>query len=289
MFGLIYNKPYFCLFDSNPVKDERIQWMKGKMTIAMQSVPDPRGLAIVLDISEEESMMFEGPLSHHLSEIWYGMHQLTYTLRHLKFAVFEDYHRLYHSPEELECITFAATHLIDYPKSSNFTIVVVIAGLVESDVNSVICRRYNKLNISHDIIEPFLPPSAPGIADIPKHFFINTFSEYGTVVTSKLNVPSKGNFLVSHINTESSWPAVYEPGSRVFHVFHTLSNEFKRIFESGKEVPEAIVDRPVHLHIDNPQGAPENIGEYFVIHNMYRLFHYNIMINLLTAKFCLID
>ena len=242
------------------------------MTAAMQSVPDPRGLAIMLDISDAESMMFEWSLSHHHREIWRGMHHLTYTLKHLKFAVFEDHHCLCHFPKELEYITFVATHLIDYPKSSNFTIVVVIAGFVENDVNTVICRRFNKRNIdiSHDIIEPFLPPSAPGIADIPKHFFINTFSEYGTVVTSKLNVPSKGNFLVSHINTESSWRFEYE------HVFHTLSNEFERIFESGKEVPEAVVDRPVHLHIDNPQGAPENIGEYFVIHNMYRLFHYNI-------------
>lgn len=246
------------------------------MTTAMQSKPHSRGLAIVLGVFDPRLKMWrERSHSHHdtYSKLHYSMRLLTRTFKHLDFAIFEEFYSVI-SAKELETMTHVATHLIDYPKSSNFTIVVAVTALVENDVNLVM----DEFNISRDIIEPFLPPSAPALANIPKLFFINTFSEEGHRDTPKLNVPSEGNFLVSHISMK--WYDESLLQYLVWKVFDSLETELQSRIDPIEKVLERVashlhhtktsmtvishLDKPVYLHPDSPKSPPDS-SEYFVI------------------------
>ena len=116
--------------------------------------------------------------------------------RFLKFAVYE----VPVDEKDMSDTIYAATHLVEYPKSSDYCIVVMVGGVVADDINEFVFP--SRFNISRDLIEPFLPPSAPALADIPKIFFVNTMTLLGSPIDiSRLSVPSEGNFLVSYSYT----------------------------------------------------------------------------------------
>ena len=145
-----------------------------EITSTIKSTPDSRGLAIVL------KRIF--------------VHGFAYTFKkHFKFAVYE----MPGDEEDMKDSIYAASHLVEYPKSSDYCIVVIVEGYVADDINEFVYPSH--FNISRDLIEPFLPPSAPALADIPKIFFINARTIGGSPIdTSRLSVPSEGNFLVCY-------------------------------------------------------------------------------------------
>ena len=182
-----------------------------EITSTIKFTPGSRGLAIVV-----ESDLF--------------FHRFAFTFeKYLKFAVYET-----HEEEDMSDIIYAASHLVEYPKSSDYCIVVMVGGVVADDINEFVFPSH--FNISRDLIEPFLPPSAPALADIPKIFFVNTINRDGSSIdTSRLSVPPEGNFLVSYISTTSQ---------SLYRYFEYLCLELETSRHSIGDVLSKVKDRP---------------------------------------------
>ena len=219
-----------------------------EITSTIKSTPDSRGLAIVV--------------GHDLF-----LHRYAFTFKkHLKFAVYE----VRGDEEDMRDTIYAASHLVEYPKSSDYCIVVVVKGFVADDINEFVYP--SRFNISRDLIEPFLPPSAPALADIPKIFFVNTnILSDSPIDTSRLSVPPEGNFLVSYITTTQSLYRYFEylchelETSR--HSIGDILSEVKDGHSSGGKLSMTVIshlDKPVHLHPDGPLD-PIHTGELFVV------------------------
>ena len=169
-----------------------------KINSAIKSTPGSRGLALVVTYASPSPSNIANAL--RMSKRIFAS-----TLRLLKFAVVED---LIYSQEHLADLMYTATsNPQGYPRSSDYSIVVVVAGVVRDNVETLLILHQNQqqVNISRDLIEPFLPPSAPALADIPKIFLVNTITlGGGHFNTSRLSVPPEGNFLLSYINVPFS-------------------------------------------------------------------------------------
>ena len=212
-----------------------------EITSTIKFTPDSRGLAIVVKCD----LLF----------------RFAYTFnKHLKFAVYET------REEDMSDTIYVASHLVEYPKSSDYCIVVMVGGVVTDDINEFLFP--SRFNISRDLIEPFLPPSAPALADIPKIFFvINTRSLSDSPIdTSRLSVPPEGNFLVSY--TTSPWYLDYlchelktsrhSLGDVLSEVNNRLPSEF------GSTTVISHLDKPVYLNPDGPLD-PIHTGELSVV------------------------
>ena len=87
-----------------------------EITFTIESTPDSRGLAIVVQRDR-------------------FLHRFAYTFRkYLNFAVYEV--PLYE--EDMSDTIYAASHLVEYPKSSDYCIVVMVGGFVADDVNEFV-------------------------------------------------------------------------------------------------------------------------------------------------------
>ena len=216
------------------------QRIADEITSTIKSTPDSRGLAIVVD---------RDPL----------LHEFAFTFKkHLMFAVYETLE------EDMSDTIYAATHLVEYPESSDYCIVVMVGGFVADDINEFVSP--SRFNISRDLIEPFLPPSAPALADILKIFFINTKTPHGSPIdTSRLSVPPEGNFLVSYTTSP-----LHDEHISV-HLCHELKTSRHSIGDvlskvKGQLPPESSMtvishlDKPVYLHPDGPLD-PIHTGE----------------------------
>ena len=222
------------------------QRIADEITSTIKSTPDSRGLAIVVE-----------------SDLLYPRFAFTFK-KHLKFAVYE----IPEDEEDMRDTIYAASHLVEYPKSPDYCIVVMVGGYVAYDVNEFVYPSH--FNISRDLIEPFLPPSAPTLADIPKIFFINTSTLRDSPIdTSRLSVPPEGNFLVSYISTSQ-----YRYIQYLCHVLKTsrhsigdILSEFKGRHPSDLELSMTVIshlDKPVYLHPDGPLD-PIHTGELSVV------------------------
>ena len=218
-----------------------------QITSTIKSKPASRGLAIVVE---------HGQFVHKYASTF---------KKHLKFAV-------YKTPgdeEDISDIIYAATHLVEYPKSSDYCIVVMVGGFVADDVNEFVFP--SRFNISRDLIEPFLPPSAPALADIPKIFFINAVNRDDSPIdTSRLSVPSEGNFLVFYVTTTSHYRYFEYLRHKLETSRHSIGDvlsEFKDRHPSDVELPMTVIshlDKPVYLHPDGPLD-PIHTGELSVV------------------------
>ena len=193
------------------------------------------------------------------------VHEFAYTFeKHLKFAVYE----VPGDEEDMSDTIYAATHLVVYPKSSDYCIVVMVGGFVADDVNEIVypCR----FNISRYLIEPFLPPSAPALADIPKIFFINAGTIGGSPIdTSRLSVPSEGNFLVFYISTSQYRYIQYlcHELETSRHSIGDILSEFIDRHPSDVDLSMTVIshlDEPVYLHPAGPLD-PIHTGELSVV------------------------
>ena len=218
-----------------------------EITSTIESTPDSRGLVIVV----ERNRFF---------------HRYAYTFKkHLKFAVYE----IPEDEEDMRDTIYAASHLVEYPKSSDYCIVVMVEGFVADDVNEILFPSH--FNISRDLIEPFLPHSAPVLADIPKIFFINAGTIGGSPIdTSMLSVPPEGNFLVSY--TTSRWFLDYEIVEHLHHELKTSRHSIGDVLSQVKgRYPSDLsmtvishLNKPVYLHPDGPLD-PIHTGELSVV------------------------
>ena len=98
-----------------------------------------------------------------------------------------DYKIISEFPVDIKTINSFATiaQSIAYPKphasptvaessdSPPFVIAVFVSGTVSSRPHNPYTTTYGEVNIVDDIIQPFLPHSAPHLQHIPKLFFIN--------------------------------------------------------------------------------------------------------------------
>ena len=223
------------------------QRIADEITSTIKSTPDSRGLAIVVECD---------PL----------LHEVAFTFKeHLKFAVYE----MPGDEEDMSDTIYAATHLVEYPKSSDYCIVVVVKGFVADDINEFVFP--SRFNISRDLIEPFLPPSAPALADIPKIFFVvNTRTPRDSPIDiSRLTVPPEGNFLVSYITTTQS---LYRYFEYLCHELETsrhsirdvLSKVNNRLPPKSSMTVISHLDKPVYLHPAGPLD-PIHTGELSVV------------------------
>ena len=134
---------------------------------------------------------------------------------------------------------------------------VVVAGWVEYNVNTLPTRQ-GKININSDLIEPFLPHSAPALVDIPKLFLINTVTlGDGPLDTLGLNVPSEGNFLISYTNTsDRDITEVVEVlsvrlGNSHDSIEDVLTNVKEQMPHSTTMTVISTLNKPMYLNPDN--------------------------------------
>ena len=214
-----------------------------EITSTIKSTPDSRGLAIVVKRGR-----------------FFRRYASTFK-KHLQFAVYE----VRGDEEDMSDTIYAASHLVEYPKSSDYCIVVMVGGFVADDVNEFVYP--SRFNISRDIIEPFLPPSAPALADIPKIFFINTVNRDGSPIdASRLSVPPKGNFLVSYTTYDE------DISDYLYHELETSRHSIGDVLSEVKgQLPSRAsmtvishLDKPVYLHPDSPLD-PIHTGELSVV------------------------
>ena len=201
---------------------------------------------------------------------------LASTFRKLKFAVFEHEHGVLSQTELSDVMYIAGSNLVNYPKSSDYCIAVIVASVVGDSVNAL-SVNFGKVNISRDLIEPFLPRSAPALADIPKIFLINTINFptwSGPIGTSSLSVPSEGNFLLSYTNSSLSDEENME------YLSDRLCDELRlscrsiedALTEVKGQLPPRIFSMTVISHLDksvylHPDGTldPIHAGEFSLV------------------------
>ena len=236
-----------------------------EITSTIKSTPNSRGLAIV----EKRDLLF-----------WFA-----YTFnKHLKFAVYET------REEDMSDTIYAASHLVEYPKSSDYCIVVIVGGVVADNINEFVFPSH--FNISRDLIEPFLPPSAPALADIPKIFFVvntRTLSD-SPIDTSRLSVPPEGNFLVSYITITTQ--SLYRYFKYLCHKLETSRHSIGDVLSEVKERHHSDVklsmtvishlDKPVYLHPDGPL-YPIHTGQLSVVQFIVALMFIHI------GEFCVLQ
>lgn len=160
----------------------------------VNSTPESQGLAFFATFPASERISSLG-----INSLLKSNRTLASTFRNLNFAVIEEH---IDSQEELnDVMCIATSHLLGYPSSPDYSIVVVVAGLVDKDINTLL-TRHGEINICSDLLEPFLPFPAPAFAKIPKVLLINTITlNSDPLDTSNLVVSSEGNFIVSCTNT----------------------------------------------------------------------------------------
>ena len=219
-----------------------------EITSTIKSTPDSRGLVIIVG-----------------HDLLFFFHGFAYTFNeYLKFAVYE-------VPEDEEYMSdtiYAASHLVEYPKSPDYCIVVMVGNVVTDDINEFVFPSH--FNISRDLIEPFLPPSAPALADIPKIFFVNTINRVGSPIdTSRLSVPPEGNFLVSYttspLNDEHiSVRLRHELMTSRLSIGDVLSEVKGQLPPKSSMMVISHLDKPVYLHPAGPLD-PIHTGELSVV------------------------
>ena len=159
-------------------------------------LPGSRGMAFVVGISKENSSQLSNNLvKEHVT-------LLSQTFHTVGFAVFE---KIGTTKAVLKDIVSKFSNL---PNSQDYPIVLVAAGAAyRISINtSDIYSSDRNVDIRKDIVEPFLPPLAPHIADNPKIFLINTFtspSEFTPLATADLDLLPEGNFLRSYTHTDN--------------------------------------------------------------------------------------
>ena len=217
-----------------------------QITSTIKFTPGSRGLAIVVEHDR---------FSHKCASTF---------KRHLKFAVY----KTRGDEEDISDTIYAASHLVEYPKSSDYCIVVIVGGVVADDINEF--EFPSRFNISRDLIEPFLPPSAPALADIPKIFFINASTIGDSPIdTSRLSVPSEGNFLVSYTTSPRRDERILvNLRHKLVTSRHSIGDVLSEV--KGQLLPKSIMtvishlDKPVYLHPDGPLD-PVHTGELSVV------------------------
>ena len=214
------------------------QRIADEITSTIKSTPDSRGLAIV---------------GRHIR--FFNWFARTFE-KHLKFAVYE----MPEDEEDMRDTIYAASHLVEYPKSPDYCIMVMVGDGVADDVNEFVYPSH--FNISRDLIEPFLPPSAPALADIPKIFFININTLPDSPIdTSRLSVPPEGNFLVSYTTT-SPYRYMQDLCHELITSRHSIGDVLSEV--NNRLPPEysmtviSHLDKPVYLH-------PIHTGELSVV------------------------
>ena len=83
--------------------------------------------------------------------------------------------------------------------SSPFVIAVFVSGLAQSAHHTL----YGEVNVVNDIIQPFLPQSAPHLQHIPKLFFIIAWDSPSPVLPPQLADDPDGNYCVAYFVTKS--------------------------------------------------------------------------------------
>ena len=232
---------------NSPSKQRRAN----EIAFELKSTPDSCGLVIKLDA---------GPFSIHDLAF---THALSFK-KSLRFAVYEK------EGTYLRDIIYAATHLVEYPKLSAYCIVVIVEDCIGmDDINTLFTSH---ANISGDIIEPFLPPSAPALADIPKIFLLNTYSLGNSPIDmSSLSIPSEGNFIVSYAvssNYEGQDCVNYRLRHELTVSRHSIEDVLTKV--KGRLPPESSMtvishlDKPVYLHPGGPTD-PTHTGELSLV------------------------
>ena len=235
----------------------------------IKSLPESRGLAFAVTCRSPSSLPSNIMRKSNLL--------IATTFRRLKFAVFET---VIFTQKVFDDVIFVATSdLVCYPKSSDYSIVVAVAGETGYTVDTLRTKTCENINISGDIIEPFLPPSAPALADIPKIFLLNTIrvpKGYPPHDTSSLIVPSEGNFLVYYSNSSLIVENLDETLENLSNsLCHELTVSRHSIEDALTEVKGQLslkssmtvishLDKPVYLHPDGPMD-PIHTGEYRIL------------------------
>ena len=230
-----------------------------EITSEIDSTPESRGLAFIATCFSASRRIN----SLEINSLLISNRTLASMFGRLKFAVFE---KRIESQEELSDVIYIATsHLMRYPKSLHYSIVVVVAGWVEYNVNTLPTRQ-GKININSDLIEPFLPHSAPALVDIPKLFLINTVTlGDGPLDALGLNVPSEGNFLISYTNTsDRDITEVVEVlsvrlGNSHDSIEDVLTNVKEQMPHSTTMTVISTLNKPMYLNPDNSS----KLKEYF--------------------------
>ena len=160
-----------------------------------------------------------------------------------------DYKIINRFPVNIKIVNSFATiaQSIAYPKphasptvaessdSPPFVIAVFVSGRVSSHPHTLHITTYGEVNIVDDIIQPFLPHSAPHLQHIPKLFFITAWDDYPLTASPLLEDPD-GNYCIAYHMAD-------DPHLSLIWAKY-ITDE---LFLSGMTVQEAIDNSRSHL------------------------------------------
>ena len=161
-----------------------------------------------------------------------------------------DYKIINRFPVNIKIVNSFATiaQSIAYPKphasptvaessdSPPFVIAVFVSGRVSSHPHTLHITTYGEVNIVDDIIQPFLPHSAPHLQHIPKLFFITAM--HPPSPPPQFPEDPDGNYCIAYLMTDS------------YNLTYRWSQHITNIFLPGMTVQGAIENSRSHLNED---------------------------------------
>ena len=164
-----------------------------------------------------------------------------------------DYKIISRFPVNIKIVNSFATiaQSIAYPKphasptvaessdSTPFVIAVFVSGRVSSHPHTLHTITYGEVNIVDDIIQPFLPQSAPHLQHIPKLFFITCTAVHPLSPPPQFPEDSDGNYCIAYFVTDNY--------SLTYWWSQHITND---LFLPGMTVQGAIENSRSHLNED---------------------------------------
>ena len=128
-------------------------------------------------------------------------------------------------------------------ESSPFVIIILVSGVSVDSTGTILYTQHGRLDTVDDIIQPFLPQSAPHLQYIPKLFFITAERNPFAPLPQFPNEPD-GNYSIAYYSTK-----------RPYYTEMWARHMTDHMFVPGKTVQEVIVnskscldENAEHLH-----------------------------------------
>ena len=143
------------------------------------------------------------------------------------------------SCDDVKSLITAVAQYRDYPESSPpFVIAVFVRGVAGPSVGTL-CTDFGLVNIVDDIIKPFLPQSAPHLMNIPKLFFISSFSMRPSQDTPLFPDDTDSNYCVAYCCAPLSQFALSSRSWFQYIIKHLLSGiSVEEVVENSRPIAE---------------------------------------------------
>ena len=140
-------------FSLSPIQEREVRRIRGEL----RDCAEYSGVGVICNVSDEWK-----PMELHLTSSGY--------------KIISSPHSLFSSIAQSIAYPKPPT-AAESSRSPPFVIAVFVSGIGEDLAHHTIITDYGEMNIVDDIIQPFLPQSAPHLKHIPKLFFITALGD----------------------------------------------------------------------------------------------------------------